>query len=385
MAISIQNLYDLPDISIIDGIDIESIKKEMIADYEAFYKEETGVALTLYPADKDRIKMNVVANKLYQAYMCIENAFRMNFLKYAYGDYLKHLGANKRTFKQDARPAVTVLRFCLSEEREQVTAIPKGKRATAGDNMFFATDDYAEIAAGELYVDVPATCTETGTAGNRHMPGQINILADKIPYIVSVENTKESSGGAEEESDADYRERIFLAPSSYSTAGPEDAYIYWIKQYSSAIIEDVKVCTGEDAAVDIRLVLSYGELPGDALLADISSYLSKSGVCPLTDKVTVAAPDVVSYTLDFTYYISRGNKDNVEVIQEAAEDATDAFVTWQRTNIGADINTDILVEYLRAAGVKRTEIRSPQYKLITETQVAVAQSVNMLYGGLEDD
>ena len=44
MAIDIQNLYDLPDISVIDDVDIEGMKKEMIADYEAIYKEETGAS-----------------------------------------------------------------------------------------------------------------------------------------------------------------------------------------------------------------------------------------------------------------------------------------------------------------------------------------------------
>lgn len=385
MAINIQDLYDLPDISAIDGVDVDGLKKEMIADYEAIYKEETGKAVTLYPADKDRIKLNVVANKLFQAFQCIDRGFKMNFLKYAYGDYLKQLGAMKKTFKQDSRPAVTVLRFHLSQARTQVTAIPQGKRATAGDNVFFATDDYAEIAAGQLYADVPSTCTESGTVGNHYFPGQIHALADKIPYVASVENINISDGGSGEETDAAFRERIFLAPSSYSTAGPEDAYIYWVRQYNSAAIADVKVSATEDAEVDIRLVLTDGQLPSDAFLADLADYLKTSAIRPLTDKVSVAAPDVVEYELDFTYYIGRGSKGNVEAIQAAAEEAKDAYVAWQKTHIGADINTDVLVEFLRATGVKRVEIRQPLYRVIADTQIASATSVKMAYGGLEND
>lgn len=385
MAINIQNLYDLPDISVIDDVDIERMKKEMVADFEAKYKEETEESITLYPADKDRIKLNVVANKLYQAYQCIDRAFKMNFLKYAYGDYLKHHGAMKKTFKQESRAAVTVLRFSLAEARTQVTAIPQGKRATAGDNVFFATDDYAEIAAGQLFVDVPATCTELGTVGSNYLPGQINAMVDKIPYVSSVENVSESEGGSGEETDSAYRERIFLAPSSYSTAGPEDAYIYWVRQYNSAAIADVKVNTTEDAEVDIRVVLTGGALPSTAFLADLSDYLKTSAIRPLTDKMSVAAPDVVDYELDFTYYIGRSKKENVETIQAAAEEAKDAYVVWQKTHIGADINTDVLVEFLRATGVKRAVIRKPSYTVITDTQIASVKSVKMAYGGLEDD
>lgn len=385
MAIDLQSLYDLPDISVIENMDIESIKEEMVADYESFYQAETGESITLYPADRDRIKLNVVANKLYQAYQYIEKGFRMNFLKYASGKYLDHLGAGKKTLRQEAHPAVTVLRFSLEEIRAQVTAIPKGKRATAGDNIFFETDDYAEIAAGAMYVDVQATCTVSGIEGNGYVPGQINVLADPVSYVANVKNITKSDGGSSRESDTDYRERIFLAPSAYSTAGPEDAYIYWVKQYNSAAIKDVKPHTTEDSVVDIRLILTGGELPSEAFLADLAEYLESSGIRPLTDKVVVAAPDIVEYDLDFTYYISRSNKNNVEAIQETAEDAANQYVLWQKTHIGTDINTDILVGFLRAAGIKRVVIRSPMFTTIKDTQIAMARSVTMLYGGLEDD
>ena len=385
MAINVEDLMALPDISVIDDINVEVLKREMISDFEAIYQAETGEPITLYPADKDRIKLNAVANKLYQAYQCIDRGFRMNFLKYAYGNYLSHLGAMKKTFRQEARPAVTILRFLLQEVRAQVTAIPKGKRATAGDNVFFATDDYAEIGIGDLFVDVPATCTEAGTVGNQYIPGQINAIVDQIPYVVGVKNITESDGGSSEESDADFRERIFLAPSSYSTAGPADAYIYWVKQYNSAAIEDVRVVNTGDARVDIRLVLTDGNFPSDAFLAGLEDYLTTSAIRPLTDKIMVAAPDVVEYELDFTYYIGRANKENVEAIQKAAEEAKDAYVTWQRTHIGADINTDVLIEFLRASGVKRVVIRNPGYTVLQNTEIASATRVTMAYGGVEDD
>lgn len=385
MAIKIEDLMALPDISVIDDISIEGIKQEMISDFEAIYQEETKESITLYPTDKDRIKLNAVANKLFQAYQCIDRGFRMNFLKYAYGDCLEHLGAMKKTFRQGAKPAVTILRFFLQEARTQVIAIPKGKRVTAGDNIFFATDDYAEIAAGNLSVEVAATCMEAGMVGNQYVPGQINTLVDPVPYVAGVENITESDGGSGEESDADFRERVFLAPSSYSTAGPADAYIYWVKQYNSAAIEDVRVANEGDAKVDIRLVLTNGALPSDAFLVGLEEYLAKSAIRPLTDKVIIAAPDVVEYELDFSYYIGRGSKENIEAIQKAAEEAKDAYVTWQKTHIGADINTDVLVEFLRAAGVKRAVIRKPGYVAIKNTEIASAAKITMEYGGLEDD
>ena len=77
--------------------------------------------------------------------------------------------------------------------------------------------------------------------------------------------------------------------------------------------------------------------------------------------------------------------ENVETIQAAVEDAANAFVIWQKTHIGADINTDMLTEFLRAAGAKRAPISKPTYTAIGNTEIAVAKSVTILYGGLEDD
>ena len=385
METDINNLLALPDISVIDGITVDGIQTDMITDFEGMYQKETGESITLHPADKDRIKLNAVANKLFQAYQCIDKGFRMNFIRYSYGNYLKHLGARDRIFKQESKPAVTVLRFTLQETRAQATAIPAGKRATAGDNLFFATDDYAEIGAGNLYVDVHATCTQAGAIGNHYMPGQINEMVDKIPYIERVENIVESEGGSDEESDADFKVRVFLAPSSYSTAGPEDAYIYWVKQYNSAAIGDVKAMSTEGGEVNIRVVLTGGILPSEAFLAGLTDFLASAKVRPSTDKVIVSAPDVVEYDLDFTYYIGKSNKYNVEAIQKAAEDAKDAYITWQRGHIGVDINTDVLVEFLRAAGVKRAVIRNPSYTVVQDTEIAVVANVSMIYGGLEDD
>lgn len=119
--------------------------------------------------------------------------------------------------------------------------IPAGTRVTAGDGIYFATDDFAEVTAGADHIDVDCTCETVGTVGNDYIVGQIETLVDPVPYVAEVTNITKSEGGAGEETEENFRERIFLAPSSYSTAGPSDAYEYWVKQYNSAAIEDVKI------------------------------------------------------------------------------------------------------------------------------------------------
>ena len=385
MANEIQKLYNLPEISFIEGITYEGILNEMVADFETKYTEETGRKIKLRPGDKEHIHLRVLAGQYYQMYQQLDYAAKMNLLKYSKGDFLKHLGAFKKTFIQEPRAAAVKVRFTLSEVRKDVIYIPEGTRVTAGDGVYFATDDYAEVAAGESYADVTCTCETAGDIGNNYQPGTIEIIVDPVPYVKSVVNVTKSDGGSGEESEESFRERIFLAPSSYSVAGPADAYEYWVKQYNSAAIEDVKIYEPVEAVVDIRILLQGGALPSEKFCSGCLQYLKDNPIIPLTDNNYVLPPDVVGYDLKATYYISRSDINNVKSIQDSIEAAKDTYLNWQRTKIGRDLNPDALIEFVRAAGGKRCVIESPVFTVIPETSVAQEANVEFVYGGIEDD
>ena len=385
MANEIQKLYNLPEISFIEGITYEGILNEMVADFETKYTEETGRKIKLRPGDKEHIHLRVLAGQYYQMYQQLDYAAKKNLLKYSKGDFLKHLGAFKKTFIQEPRAAAVKVRFTLSEVRKDVIYIPEGTRVTAGDGVYFATDDYAEVAAGESYADVTCTCETAGDIGNNYQPGTIEIIVDPVPYVKSVVNVTKSDGGSGEESEESFRERIFLAPSSYSVAGPADAYEYWVKQYNSAAIEDVKIYEPVEAVVDIRILLQGGALPSETFCSGCLQYLKDNPIIPLTDNNYVLPPDVVGYDLKATYYISRSDINNVKSIQDSIEAAKDTYLNWQRTKIGRDLNPDALIEFVRAAGGKRCVIESPVFTVIPETSVAQEKTVEFVYGGIEDD
>ena len=385
MQNEISKLYNLPDISFVDDISYEKILNEMIADYEKKYQEATGRKVTLRPGDKEHIHLRIEAGQYFQMYQILDNAAKMNLLKYSKGNFLRHLGAFKKTFIQEPKPAVVTARFTLSEIRKDVIYIPQGTRITAGDGVYFATDDYAEVKAGESFVDVDCTCETVGEVGNEYIVGQIETIVDPVPYVSGVSNITKSDGGTGEESEDSFRERIFLAPSSYSVAGPADAYEYWVKQYNSAAIEDVKIYEPTEAVVDIRILLIGGALPSKTFCSGCLEYLRENPIIPLTDNDLVAAPDVVNYNLKAVYYIARSDLNNIKVIQESIEAAKETYLNWQRTKIGRDINPDALTEFVRAAGGKRVVITSPVFTPIPETSIAMEKTVEFTYGGIEDD
>ena len=385
MQNEISKLYNLPDISFVDDISYEKILNEMIADYKNKYQEATGRKVTLRPGDKEHIHLRIEAGQYFQMYQILDNAAKMNLLKYSKGNFLRHLGAFKKTFIQEPKPAVVTARFTLSEIRKDAIYIPQGTRITAGDGVYFATDDYAEVKAGDSFVDVDCTCETVGEVGNEYIVGQIETIVDPVPYVSGVSNITKSDGGTGEESEDSFRERIFLAPSSYSVAGPADAYEYWVKQYNSAAIEDVKIYEPTEAVVDIRILLIGGALPSKTFCSGCLEYLRENPIIPLTDNDLVAAPDVVNYNLKAVYYIARSDLNNIAVIQESIEAAKDTYLNWQRTKIGRDINPDALTEFVRAAGGKRVVITSPVFTPIPETSIAMEKTVEFSYGGIEDD
>ena len=385
MQNEISKLYNLPDISFVDDISYEKILNDMIADYEKKYQEATGRKVTLRPGDKEHIHLRIDAGQYFQMYQILDNAAKMNLLKYSKGNFLRHLGAFKKTFIQEPKPAVVTARFTLSEIRKDVIYIPQGTRVTAGDGVYFATDDYVEVKAGDSFVDVDCTCETVGEVGNEYIVGQIETIVDPVPYVSSVSNITKSDGGTGEESEDSFRERIFLAPSSYSVAGPADAYEYWVKQYNSAAIEDVKIYEPTEAVVDIRILLVGGALPSKTFCSGCLEYLRENPIIPLTDNDLVAAPDVVNYNLKAVYYIARSDLNNIKVIQESIEAAKETYLNWQRTKIGRDINPDALTEFVRAAGGKRVVITSPVFTPIPETSIAMEKTVEFTYGGIEDD
>lgn len=378
-------IKSLPDISFIDNKTIDQVRQEMVADYESFISEATGQTVSLERSSVHRMELYAAAAQIYQAMQYIDRQGKQSILKYSYSDFLDNLAIFKGVTRNPATPATTTLRFTLSAERDTATGIPQGTRVSTAGSIYFSTDVYAEIPAGSTTVDVPATCTVAGTDGNGFAAGELATIVDPIPYVASVTNTTATEGGAEIESDDDLAERVFLAPGAYSTAGPEDGYLYHAKAYSAAI-GDV-VATSEQAAgtVDIVFIMADGSTPGEEMIEGLEEYLQGKTIRPMTDLVRVAAPQEVQYTINLTYYINRSDSAKAVTIQAEVAKAVDNYKAWQRA-IGRDINPSQLVRMVMDAGAKRVMVTEPEYTPVDAIKVSALQGDAVInYGGLEDD
>lgn len=381
----ISTVKDLPDISFIEYKTVDDVKASMVADYEAYMTEATGKTYTLPRVSRDRFKLYAAAAQIYQAMKYVDIKGKMDTVKYSVGDFLDLLGAFRcGATRNQAAAAVTTIRFTLSAARASVTAVPQGTRIAAGQ-LFFATSVYAEIPAGDLTADIPATCMTAGETGNGLAPGELKTLVDPVPYVQSVENTSTSSGGADRESDESFAARIFIAPGKYSTAGSRNGYEYHVQDYSSAI-GGVHVSSDQAAGtVDIVFVMADGSLPSAEMISAMSQHMSAETLRPMNDLVTVRAPAEVKYTVSLTYYINQSDNNRAVAIQQAVSAAVDSYIAWQR-KIGRDINPSKLLALVMGAGAKRAQITAPIFTAIPADSIAAIDgTASITYGGLEDD
>lgn len=372
-------MSNLPDIVFAER-DPVVIEAQIIAVYEAL----TGRSLAR--ADPVRLFLESVAAVIAQQRSVIDYSAKMNLLAYASGGFLDHIGHMLGVRRLEATTARTTLRFELSTALGSASIIPKGTRATPDGKVYFATAEDAEVPAGETYCEVLAVCTIVGLSGNGYLPGQIARIVDPLAWLQKVENVSVSTGGADVESDENLRERIQLAPEAFSNAGSKGAYRYWARTAHQSIV-DVEVLGPPDTEpgnVELYPLMAGGELPSQEILDLVYETCDAEDKRPDTDFVHVFSPVPITYDLQVTYWIDRSRATQAAAIQKATGEATQAWLLWQRSKLGRDINPDELIHRVKAAGAKRLDIVSPSFAVLASSQVAIPGNIEVTFGGLED-
>ena len=372
------NIRNYPNIEFVDT-DTQKLVDSLIVSYEMF----TG--RTLYPADPTRLFILWIADIIIQERIIIDSAAKQNLPRYAEGINLDSLAEIfKDAYRNEAQAAKTTFRCYITKTFDSKQLIPIGTRITVDGDITFETTENLYIQPGKLYGDVAAVCQIPGAIGNNFVAGQITQIVDVYPYYDKIENITTSEGGAEEETDDEFYNRMRESMESFSTAGPAGAYEYFAKQASSSIA-DAKADTPEPGIVDIRILLKGGELPENEIINAVKETLSADRIRPLTDFIKVSTPETVSFDVDIAYYISTLSADSAAVIAHDVEVAVEEYKIWQSEKMGRDINPSYLVSLLMNTGIKRVEITQPNYTIVANNSVAIANNTNILNGGLEDE
>lgn len=372
----------LPEIQFVDT-NAEANLDRIVKGYEA------ASGKTLGQADPIMLFLKSIAYENLLLRNAIDYTGKQNLLYYAQGDNQDHLGYLLDVKRNEAKSSLTTLKFTLSSPQSSNIIIPINTKATDG-NYTFQTTETAQILAGALTVNVNAESVIIGEASNGIAIGSLNQLIDVIPYVESVENITETSGGADTETDESYRNRIALAPSSFSVAGPYEAYEFWTLTANQNIV-DVAVVSKEERTnniqyagiVEVYPLLKNGQPATTEILDEVYEILSDSKTRPLTDKVETLAPIQVDYVIDLKYYIHTDDGANANIIQSKVSNAVQDFIKWQYEKLGRDINPSELTRLIVNAGAKRVDIISPIFTALDEFEIGNNISVNIVFDGFE--
>lgn len=370
---------NLPDLEFAER-DAAVIEASVITAYEAIAER------SLAPGDPVRLFLQAIAAIIAQQRSVIDFSAKMNVLSYSQDEYLDALGelVLGEGGRLEAQPALTTLRWVLSEARPTTYVIQQGTEVSGGGRIF-VTAEQLNIPAGETVGEVSAMAQVAGTDGNGILPGQIRTVVNPLPFAPTVTNITETTGGANIEDDDNFRERIRLAPTAFSVAGPVGAYQFWTRSANQSIIDvAVEGNIDEPGRVYVRPLLEDGELPDSDVIEQVEDVLSRDDIRPLTDEVIVLSPDGVDYNIDVEYWIRTQDTGQAQTIQNRVEEAVAEYRRWQRRAIGRDINPDELVSRIIAAGAKRCVVNSPVFQVLDRTEVAQDVDTFVNYQGLED-
>lgn len=339
--------------------DAEAITREMVAQYQ------TLTGKTLYPAQVERILIDVIAYRESLVRQAIQDAGKLNLVRYSRDQVLDFLGENVGVPRLGAIAATTTLRFTFDPVPAAPSILPAGTTVEIGD-VAFATDADVLVAAGAASADADATCTQVGVVGNGFVVGQIKALASVLPAlsVASVANTRASEGGAEAEDDEYYRERIVLAPEQWSNAGSVGAYKFWARSAHPDVI-DVAVVSPTPGVVNIYPLTKAG-LPTQSIKDLVYATCSADTVRPLTDDVSVLDPVVIDY--EIVARITRFRDADSTLTLSEAQSAAQAWRDAGLLKLGGDVVRTQINRKLHGYGVYSLDLQQPAVDLVVGPQ-----------------
>ena len=371
------------DVKVIDD-NLDTTLAETIRDYE------TRTDKTLRPAHIERLLINTFAYRETLTRQQVNEAYRQQHARFATGLMLDLCGDDVATPRLSAQAAMTTLRFAAPDISGATTiSVPKGARAQVGE-LVFATAEAGVLKASQKTVDLLAVCSTTGVVGNGWAVGQINTLLGKLhaTIAVSVSNITVPSGGVEGEEDDAYRERVLLAPESFSIGGTVGAYKYFARQFSPVIC-DVETSNDKDAngndigGTVVVSVLTKDGLPGTELLTQLEKSFQSERMRILCDKPSARAPQIVNYALNAELTLFTGA--NEAEVLTAAKTAWTAYEEKRRLKLGGDIVPLDIQTVLKVTGVYNVTLKNLNLTVLNRTQWARCTSVVITAAEVQQD
>lgn len=170
------------------------------------------------------------------------------------------------------------------------------------------------------------------------------------------------------ETDDALRQRVVLAPESYSVAGPEGAYVFWARSVDATII-DASATSPTPGQVVVTLLSSIGDgTASDDQIAAVEAVVNSDPIRPLTDQVTVQSAQIIPYTVTAGLTLFSGPDE--AVILAASQAGLATYIAACKL-LGRDITLSSLYGAMTVEGVQKVTLTAPTADVvISRTQAA---------------
>lgn len=319
--------------------------QQVIAEMKA--ELETILNRQIADADIEMLLINAFAYRETLLRTQVNQVGRQSYVEFSEGSALEYLAQMVGVYRLPAAGASCTIQFNLVAGHNGVV-IPAGLRVQSLDGkVIFKTIAERVVPVGTNTVSVEAVCSTEGKVGNNYAPGTISVIVDPKAFISTAQNTANTSGGTDKETDKELRERIKLAPASFSVAGPAAAYRFFAKSAHPSIV-DVAVTSPVPGQVNIYPLLEDGVLPSAEILDAVQAICNGEKVRPLTDTVVTASPTVIEYSISIDVWLL-----NTAISSQTINDITTTlndYVSSRKERLGLDVVRHKLASLCMNAG-----------------------------------
>lgn len=221
----------------------------------------------------------------------------------------------------------------------------------------FETTQLGRIAAGALFVDVPARAVEMGSSGN--VPADaVRVMALAPLGVSSCTNPSAFAGGAEEEGDEGLRERVLESFRRMPNGTNAAYYEREALAFEGVVAVNVIGRARGRGTVDVVIAVAAGS-PDASLVAAVQAHLQQQR--ELAVDVLVRAPGLTAFTITVKLAVRPGMDFN----RVAAEVKSLLSAQFDGRGLGKSILLGQLgKQILSVEGVENYRILSPTQDIV---------------------
>lgn len=356
------------------------------------YQDASGKPVQ--PAQPEMLLIDGIAYRESLVRSQVQDAALQMLVDFSRAPILDYLGALVGVERLPAVGAKTTIRF------ERISngipfadiLIPQGTRVASQDgNVVFETIQETSLIWSPLsdHIDIACEAVEPGAGGNGFQAGDINTLLDSLSDPeVTVTNTTSTAGGSDVETDDNLRQRIKLAPASFSVAGPRDSYIYWTRTANANIVDAALTVPTPGTVRVFSLYIPDGstvpqETPTE-VLNEVDTILNDEKIRPICDTVEVVSPTIVPNSIEVGIIKYVGY--DTTLIEQQVQARLEALAAARGRKLGADLTINMIVgACMSVPGVYNVFVPTPVADLIIEpTEVVAITSITCSVAGTEN-